>query len=877
MQLINRPLNGKIEPITKEKDIKLELRKIEDWKPSPLKPIINNDKPSINNNIKLQSTNDKTVLSNGRKPLINPNKGDYLINRTQSTEGIASKISLELKKKYLLGSTGPAGNVRKSGSTSTLDTKFKSLIDQISENQKMLNPAPEPSPTMQAILQGADKIKTSPVVSPLPNSLLKKRLPAYHDFKHICGLKEEKENKENEEKNKIGDEIESVVISDKEAEKKIDEEEVRPRSPVHETSIVVPDFPRAEINEEDMDSDSLSSSSEESTDEDSLEEGSNEAIVHSPPKVEIHNSRGELMDEDEQRFDNNLPDICLNETLKDKVDLVPSSGESRETSLGKMITVPSPDKSVGELLKKVATPRELYVTPEPPTSPESKDDSDSFKNESIAAALTETELSDWARDEEPLNSETLDDLDLNLDDRFITFRKHQCPKNRRNVRGVAAKIAKAENFDEEYTHVCGKVEKPDSLPISSVLNDTENIRFMDTCEEDEVSTGEDSGFKNQALMNNGYMPLVSPSDDDELPTPLVEAQNFDYLAPCKEDEDSKHTEFTDTTTTSDATTVKYPLLEKSSSSSASELRDKPRPLETCERDYETYVQRLQGRISPFRNVRDSIGIIKDKKKYKLPHCKSSDDTTPDDSAAKSNETPNEIYKAKDDRMTTSPTTSRKLEQISKERSFQKDLVHEMVMNKLISQGKSPIERNKKRSSRGSCSPLGGILTSSSVSSITSSAVPKKNSTNSSQQLSKSSTNSFDSKSKDQSEKEWFTPVSRRVGSASERSSVRPRSVAVSSTADSNLPSSSEAFSLPDIHKAVESEFKTPLGPPPTLRSDLRESAKAKYKMMSDEELGLSPEEKLKRLRERFNKYLSSSFEKLSSPSTSTSKVNDFIP
>lgn len=94
------------------------------------------------------------VDTNIRTPLLNPRKGDYLLNRTHSTGGIASRLSLELKKRYLLGGSVLSGSVVKSGSTSNVDTKLRNFTDAISQHQKLLNPAPEPSPTMQAFLQG---------------------------------------------------------------------------------------------------------------------------------------------------------------------------------------------------------------------------------------------------------------------------------------------------------------------------------------------------------------------------------------------------------------------------------------------------------------------------------------------------------------------------------------------------------------------------------------------------------------------------------------------------------------------------------------------------------------------------------------------------
>ncbi|XP_055384739.1 F-actin-monooxygenase Mical isoform X4 [Condylostylus longicornis] len=96
---------------------------------------------------------DPSLLNSNRVPLKNPRPGDYLLNKTASTEGIASKKSLELKKRYLLGGEDILGNkIMKSGSTSVLDSKLKNFHSNISECQKLLNPAAEISPGMKTFL-----------------------------------------------------------------------------------------------------------------------------------------------------------------------------------------------------------------------------------------------------------------------------------------------------------------------------------------------------------------------------------------------------------------------------------------------------------------------------------------------------------------------------------------------------------------------------------------------------------------------------------------------------------------------------------------------------------------------------------------------------
>lgn len=105
---------------------------------------------------------DPSVLSSSRVPLRNPRPGDYLLNKTASTEGIASKKSLELKKRYLLGESIPGG-IMKSDSTSVLDSKFKNFHSNISECQKMLNPSTDFSSVMQSFIKNTTAAK-SPLV-----------------------------------------------------------------------------------------------------------------------------------------------------------------------------------------------------------------------------------------------------------------------------------------------------------------------------------------------------------------------------------------------------------------------------------------------------------------------------------------------------------------------------------------------------------------------------------------------------------------------------------------------------------------------------------------------------------------------------------------
>uniref|UniRef100_A0A182UUU9 BMERB domain-containing protein n=1 Tax=Anopheles merus TaxID=30066 RepID=A0A182UUU9_ANOME len=114
---------------------------------------------------------DPTIkLVQNRAPLAVPRPGDYVLSKTASTEGIASKKSLELKKKYLLGEGTTGLGILKSGSASALDSKFKTFHSNITECQKLLNPAAavQVSPTLQPFLKASAPAAPVPVTPVAP-------------------------------------------------------------------------------------------------------------------------------------------------------------------------------------------------------------------------------------------------------------------------------------------------------------------------------------------------------------------------------------------------------------------------------------------------------------------------------------------------------------------------------------------------------------------------------------------------------------------------------------------------------------------------------------------------------------------------------------
>ncbi|CAH0577766.1 unnamed protein product [Chrysodeixis includens] len=106
---------------------------------------------------------------------------DYPLSRTRSAGGLATKRALELKRRYLLGEPSPPA-VRKSDSTSQIDTKFEAFRSSITEFQKMLHPAPAQQPQKPIVtfqLSTDDKAKPMPdiiknLVNDAPVDLLTK-------------------------------------------------------------------------------------------------------------------------------------------------------------------------------------------------------------------------------------------------------------------------------------------------------------------------------------------------------------------------------------------------------------------------------------------------------------------------------------------------------------------------------------------------------------------------------------------------------------------------------------------------------------------------------------------------------------------------------
>lgn len=490
------------------------------------------------------TTNHVVETKVNRFPFINPHRGDYYLNRTQSTEGVASKISLELKKKYLLGEDSSTNLVKKSESTSVLDTKFKSLVDQISEHQKLLNPAPEPSLTMQSFLESTVKLRNSSLSPSASINLRKsKELTGVEDYPHVCSLSNNFDSinatlvdSRRSESSSKDSQAETTDTSNTMSKTLVEE---RPPSPVYETSIVVPEFPKKETTGRrsvEMTSTTDASSADEYEDE--FAKSYQRSAQISLPKVEIHNSRGELLpqDVDAEEKDKKAKERLEKAVPKSTGDAaeVRWAAETKDSCSIKIMAVPGSDHNArtdsAQILRRVSTPSELFASndlkraeskssfsdkssPSTPTSLQGDDNT--------LAVFTETELSDWARDEDGAVSENFDDLILGTPN--ITYRRHQKPRKKAG-RGGASKNAKLAETKDEYVHVCGKTEKlkPPAFALADI--DDMDIEFMDTGED---ACSEVADAVNPMVMkNSGYIEYVT--SEDEAKTPLAEAINSNY-------------------------------------------------------------------------------------------------------------------------------------------------------------------------------------------------------------------------------------------------------------------------------------------------------------------------------------------------------------
>lgn len=777
-------------------------------------------------------------IPNVKKPapsslLLSRNEG-YALNRTQSTGGIATKVSLELKKKYLLGEPKPTGGIQKSGSASTLDSKFKSFHTNISDCQKLLKPAPEVSASMQAFCTKLSE-RTSPLSPTFGTLLYEKKEKSSPNLSDLTDGK----------KLELSKSISASSVPEIIEAKVINETEGRPRSPVHEKQIIVPviDWFKAKQKQKSDFIDSLSSGSDSDGDGRAIQKVN---TITNIPRLEIHDDSGTIV-QDEIAYDS----LNYNPTSNGRSPSndIPKSISSEKKTLNQPKILPdlSNDAVLPELHSALHTKRKSLDSGNKPSDEKSSDrSSPSIIDDQATAALTETELDDF----EDVEYELISDI-------------HALHSSEEKIKSKS---------DEKPQNVTECV---------NLLNlNLDNIEFMDT------GTEETSSDDNLALKNNGYVQFRNEEDfaEDslspvvdvietvnpliEMVNPLIETFNFnkdpieddiriessqmddtdipDKLPPqipleeskiedkpdsakqvCDNNEDVIETGTTTEENTCSDSTVKN-ITEKITTENVVVTPVNPVPTTEANQDdspeFQEHCQRLQSKIE-FSNVKDSLDIKRTRRKSKP-------DISKPDLIQEEKDKPLSIVKATvEETVTTSPKLSKK-EEIEKERSINQKLVQEMVMNKMRAQNKS-LERKKRP--RNSFSPIRPF------------------------ELAKSATTT-DFTPKNHESQTLHSPTPDVLLSAIPIPLQKSQST-VLTLIDTNIPSESDDKSqknhlLPDISRTND-VFATPKNPTRIENEEakktvekIKQNARARCKLLSDEELGLSPEDKLIRLREK---------------------------
>ncbi|GJQ76903.1 hypothetical protein Trydic_g15104 [Trypoxylus dichotomus] len=835
---------------------------------------------SATRDIELKFTPLVTATPLIRKPapsslLFSRSNEGYALNRTQSTGGIATKVSLELKKKYLLGEVNPAGGIQKSGSASTLDSKFKSFHTNISDCQKLLRPAPEISASMQAFCTKLSE-RTSPLSPTFGLITKEKSSPNLNLSSELLG-------KTSSPKTEITKCVSASSIPEIIETNVINETEGRPRSPLHEKKIIVPviDWFKMKQKRESDYVDSLSSDSD-----------SDEVIVGRPhvitniPRLEITDDSGAIVKDAEEIAFDSLND-SVNYNNRNSTNDVPKSIASERKTLNQPKILPDleNDAVLPDYHSALHTKPKITDEFDAKSLKDSSGRSSPSLNDDIGTtALTETELDDF----EDVEYELISDI------RALNSSNEQIREETVNLK--IAGVTKGDDFGRDpKISEANKDAKPSS-GIAECVNilslNIDNIEFMDT------GTEETSSDDNHVPKNNGYVQFHNEDDfaEDSLSpamniietvNPMIETFNFNTedtpssqklideermdssacdlkLASeikldkaklvCDNEDDSILIVETGTTTEentcSDSTvknvTEKITALNEEQTNIPTPVMEEPPPTQTLngkegERtqknghqedftEFEEHCQRLQSKIE-FGNVKDSLDIRRTRRRSK-----------PD--IAKPDLIQEEKDKAivtgtkQDENINQSPTKLSRKEEIEKERSMNQKLVQEMVMNKMRAQNKS-LERKKRV--RNSFSPIRPFELSKSatvdlspqtknVPPLTTCATPDVLLSTITSPLQKSQSTILSD----------ISPLKEKSPPTEE-----PKS-------------ESATYNLPDVSKTpTEMLFQTPRNPPRKESEEARktaekfkESARARCRLLSDEELGLSPEDKLIKLRQK---------------------------
>lgn len=261
-------------------------------------------------------------------------------------------------------------------------------------------------------------------------------------------------------------------------------------------------------------------------------------------------------------------------------------------------------------------------------------------------------------------------------------------------------------------------------------------------------------------------------------------------------------------------------------------------------DYLEYVKRLQSRIAEFSNAKDSIDVRKSKRK-------NSKNLVAQTRTAELIAEEIRNQESFNNNNLNSPATSRKLEEITRERSKQKNVIEDLLMDKLVAHKQKSAEKKARRAARASSfsSILSPAKLSTNIATTTTGATIADNIS-----ATKFVPTSLETQISNTTHNMTFADAKKLL--QAEQSLTLDSSV---SQQTGNNESTSYTKTTNQIEQSeVNKDFKTPIAPPRFKHEEAkrttekaRQDARERARLKSDEDLGLSPEDKIKELKMKF--------------------------
>lgn len=600
--------------------------------------------------------------------------------------------------------------------------------------------------------------------------LIKDQMFVHRANKNIKNNIENLENSQN---------MENILLNNVE-----EHNEFRPRSPLHETSIVVPQVNWSKKNEEkdnssddlEIDSDSLSSDFNETVENDKF-------IANlSPPRLQIHSTDGDLvLDEEIERYKYDPDDSQAFEPDSIEVSCLQDQKLLNRCALD--VVSSTDDRHAFEIINNNMDRLNLQDnieknncdSPVSETSIISNKQDNSEEND-ITTAFTETEFSEWARDGEALVSDDL--YDVELDPSFIRKKNtefsakmstvsihipkknktefHCCKNDQKFSENNHTLTLWTNDEDINYMDTDNELLLDDSLQDVShltVLRNRGYIEFINIkadnvaipntqcnlavtkapivkldLENDSYKENEEEGFKDanvieidpitmedmiDKLNKSVKRPLMAKSEihlkleeqykeisnrnteHKETKEQLIEAYNKEFFYSIEEDSLLTMEPTEDITTSEAITILASPSNHQLSilSTKMTEQQNETNKTNCNNPDHSEYLNRLHSKITEFNNTKAFDDAKKPKRKISKNIAQiRSTDITKDIAYQKLTINDNNV---------SSPATSKKLEEITRERSKQKDLIQDLLMDKFKVHKQKSAEKKARRAARTS--------------------------------------------------------------------------------------------------------------------------------------------------------------------------------